>query len=145
MSIPVESEDPKAHRICRVCLEAREAAIKNLKPGMRINEIGKAVEQTAKANGYTVIKNLCGHGLGRKLHEPPENILNYYSKDERGKLSPGLVIAVEPFVSEGPELIANCDYNDWALVIPEGFYVAQFEHTVIITEEGPVLATLLPE
>jgi len=144
MSIAVELEDPRVQRICRVCLEAREAAIKAAKPGGRINEIGKAVEQVAKANGMTMIKNLCGHGLGRKLHESPENILNYFSKQERGRLFSGHVLALEPFISEKPEMVENCDYNEWALVVPPGFYVAQYEHTIIVSEHGNILTTLAP-
>ncbi|MCL1805593.1 MAG: type I methionyl aminopeptidase [Clostridiales bacterium] len=144
MSIPVEIEDPKVHRLCEICLEARDAAIEAAKPGRRINEIGRAVEGVAKSYGMTMIKNLCGHGLGRKLHEAPECILNYYSRQERGRLSSGHVIALEPFISEGPETVENCGYDEWALVVPPGFYVAQFEHTVIVAEDGNILATLLP-
>jgi methionyl aminopeptidase len=145
MSVPVEIEDPKAQRMCRICLEAREAAVAAAKPGGKINEIGKAVEGVAKFYGMTMIKNLCGHGLGRKLHEAPECILNYYSKQEKGKLNHGQVIALEPFISEAPDTVENCGYNDWALVVPPGFYVVQFEHTVIVGEKGNILATLLPD
>jgi len=144
MSIPVELDDPRAHKICQIGLEAREAAIAAARPGGRVNEIGKAVEQVAKSYGMTVIKNLCGHGLGHSLHESPECILNYYSKDEKGRLSAGHVLALEPFISEGPEIVENCGYNEWALVIPPGFYVAQFEHTIIVAQDGNILATLLP-
>jgi len=144
MSIPVEIEDERAHEICRVCLKARDAAVAAAKAGEKVNEIGKAVEQVAKSYDLTMIKNLCGHGLGRTLHEPPENILNYYSKQERGRLQQGHVVALEPFISEGPETVVNCGYNEWALVVPGGYYVAQFEHTVIVLEDGNVLATVLP-
>ncbi|MDR0468577.1 MAG: type I methionyl aminopeptidase [Peptococcaceae bacterium] len=143
MSVPVEIEDPKAQKICQVCLEARQAAIGAAKPGGRINEIGKAVEKVANAYGMTMIKNLCGHGLGRKLHEAPECILNYFSRRERGKLNPGQVIALEPFISEAPDMVENCGYNEWALVVPAGYFVVQFEHTVIVEESGNILATLL--
>ena len=142
MSIPVEIDDPRVQRICKICLEAREAAIAAARPGGRVNEIGKAVERVARSYGMTMIKNLCGHGLGRKLHEAPECILNYYSKYEKGKLNPGQVIALEPFISEGPEKVENCGYNEWALVVPPGFYVAQYEHTIIVEENGNILATL---
>ena len=141
MSIPVEIEDPKAHEMCRICLEARDAGIAAARPGGKINEIGKAVGQVAQAYGLTVIKNLCGHGLGRTLHEPPENILNYYSKGERGKLSAWQVIALEPFISEGPEMVKNCDYNTWALIVPDGSYITQFEHTIIVMDGGCIVAT----
>ncbi|MCL2121858.1 MAG: type I methionyl aminopeptidase [Clostridiales bacterium] len=141
MSIAVEIEDEKVHELCRICLEAREAAIAAAKPGGKVNRIGNAVEQVAKSYDLTVIKNLCGHGLGRSLHEAPENILNYYSRQERNRLSQGQVIALEPFVSEGPDMVTNCGYNEWALVVPEGFRVAQFEHTIIVLEDGNLVAT----
>jgi len=144
MSIPVEIEDERAHEICRICLEARDAAVGAARSGERVNEIGRAVERVAKSYGLTMIKNLCGHGLGRNLHEPPENILNYYSRQEKGRLQQGHVIALEPFISEEPEMVVNCGYNEWALVVPRGHYVAQFEHTVIVLEDGNVLATVLP-
>ena len=85
MSIPVELEDPLALKVCQVSQEARAAAIAAARPGGRINEIGKAVEEVAGRHGLHIIKNLCGHGLGRSLHEAPETILNYYSRFERGK------------------------------------------------------------
>jgi methionyl aminopeptidase len=145
MSIPVELENERILKLCRVGQEARAAAIAAARPGGKLNEIGKAVEQVIKPQGFTVIKNLCGHGLGRKLHEAPENILNYYSKHERGKINPGQVIALEPFVSEGPELVQDGGYNEWALVVPAGFYVVQFEHTIIVTEGATIVTTLQPE
>lgn len=145
MSIPVELEDERVLKLCQVGQEARAAAIAAAKPGGKINEIGKAVELVAKSHGYTVIKNLCGHGLGRKLHEAPENILNYYSKYERGKINPGQVLALEPFISEGPELVKDGGYDEWALVVPQGFYVVQFEHTIIVMEGGTIVTTLQPE
>jgi methionyl aminopeptidase len=145
MSVPVELEDPTALRVCAVALEARAAAIAAAKPGGRVNEIGRAVEGVVKAHGFTVIKNLCGHGLGRGLHEAPGNILNYYSRQERGKINPGQVLALEPFVSDGPEMVEDCGYNDWALVVPKGHYVAQFEHSIIVLEGQTIIATLLPE
>ena len=141
MSVPVEIEDQRAHEIREVCLRARAGGIAAAKAGGRINEIGRAVETIAGLYGLTMIKNLCGHGLGRSLHEAPENILNYYSRQEKGRLSPGQVIAIEPFISEGPETVENCGYNEWALVVPEGFYVAQFEHTVIVLEDRVIIAT----
>ena len=141
MSVPVEIDDPGAHEICAVCVQARDKAIASVKAGGRVNDIGRAVETVAKSYGLAIIKNLCGHGLGRSLHEAPESILNYYSREQRGRLNPGQVIAIEPFISEGPEIVENCGYNDWALVVPKGFYVAQFEHTIITLEDRTLIAT----
>lgn len=144
MSIPVELDDPMALKVCEVCLKAREAVIKAAKPGLKINELGRAVEKVAKAHDMKIIKNLCGHGLGRSLHEAPETILNYYSRREKGFLAEGQVIALEPFISDGPEFVIEGD-NDWALVVPQGHYVAQFEHTIIVLKDQTIITTLQPE
>ena len=144
MSVPVELDDPRALRICQVSKAARDVAIAAAKPGRKINEVGRAVEAFAREQGYTVIKNLCGHGLGRTLHESPSNILNYYSKQEKGTFAVGQVIALEPFISEKPEMVQDGGYNEWVLVVPEGFYVAQHEHTIILFENETVVATIAP-
>lgn len=145
MSIPVELEDPLALKVCQVSQEARAAAIAAARPGGRINEIGKAVEEVAGRHGLHIIKNLCGHGLGRSLHEAPETILNYYSRFERGKIAAGQVLALEPFISDGPEAVTDGGYNEWALVVPKGHYVAQFEHSIIVLEGQTIITTLQPE
>jgi len=144
MSIPVELEDPRALKVCEVCLKARDAVVQAAKPGLKINELGRAVETIARAHDMKIIKNLCGHGLGRSLHEDPEMILNYYSKKERGQLALGQVIALEPFISDGPEFVIEGD-NDWVLVVPQSHYVAQYEHTVIVLEDQTIITTLQPE
>ena len=109
------------------------------------NEIGKAVEQVAINRGVHIIKNLCGHGLGRSLHEAPETILNYYSRFERGKIAAGQVLALEPFISDGPEAVTEGGYDEWALVVPKGHYVAQFEHSIIVLEGQTIITTIQPE
>jgi len=144
MSVPVELDDPVALKVCDVCLKAREAVIGVAKPGLKLNELGRTVENVAKAHDLKVIKNLCGHGLGRSLHEEPETILNYYSKREKGVLAAGQVIALEPFISDGPEFVVDGD-NEWALVVPKGHYVAQFEHTIIVLEGETIITTLQTE
>lgn len=144
MSIPVELEDPMALKVCEVCLKARDAVVQTAKPGLKINELGRSVEKVAKAHDMKIIKNLCGHGLGRTLHEEPETILNYYSRHEKGNLALGQVIALEPFISDGPEFVIEGD-NDWVLVVPQSHYVAQFEHTIILLENETIITTLQPE
>lgn len=141
MTVPVELEDPHALKVCKVCLEARDAVVSKAKPGLKINELGKTVETVARDNQLKVIKNLCGHGLGLSLHEAPETILNYYSKQEKGKLALGQVVALEPFISNGPEFVFEGD-NEWALVVPQGYYVAQYEHTIIVLEGETIITTL---
>ena len=142
MTVPVETEDPVILQICAVSREARDAAIAAAKPGQKINVIGQAVESVARAHGLTVIKNLCGHGLGRALHEEPESILNYYSHLERGKIRAGHVLALEPFISNGPTHVDDGGYDSWALVIPRGYYVAQYEHTIVVLEDETIITTV---
>jgi methionyl aminopeptidase len=127
-------------KICDVAKEAFEAGLKKAKPGSKISGMGKAVFQTARQHGLTVIKNLTGHGIGRKIHEAPEYIFNYYEPSYDKLLREGMVIAFEPFISTREEEVFELE-DGWTFVT-ENSYVAQFEHTMIITKNGPIILTL---
>lgn len=119
---------------------ALKNALSNVYSGNRMNDIGKAVEYTARQNGFKVIRSLCGHGVGSALHEEPFDILNYYEPRDRRKLQSGQVIAIETFVSTGAEEFRE-DKDGWTLRTPDGSFVAQFEHSVIVTDSGPLILT----
>jgi methionyl aminopeptidase len=127
-------------KICTVAKEAFEAGLKKVKPGTKISGMGKVVFQTARNNGLTVIKNLTGHGIGRKIHEKPNYIYNYNETSDHGLLREGMVIAFEPFISTHEEEVFQLD-DGWTYVT-EKSYVAQYEHTLIVTKNGPVILTL---
>ncbi|EGQ3334612.1 TPA: type I methionyl aminopeptidase [Staphylococcus pseudintermedius] len=135
-----ETSEPMKQKVCDVAEEAFEAAMKKIKPGSKISQIGKAVHAVARKNDLTVIKNLTGHGVGQSLHEAPAHILNYFDPHEKLLLKEGMVLAVEPFISSNATYVTE-GKNEWAFETKDKSYVAQIEHTVIVTKDGPVLTT----
>jgi methionyl aminopeptidase len=126
-------------KICQVAKEAFEEGLKKIKPGSKKSGIGKAVINTARKHGLTVIKNLTGHGIGRSIHEAPDHIYNYHEPWDDELLKTGMVIAFEPFISTDEEEVFQLD-DGWTYVTDKSF-VAQLEHTIIITKDGPVIIT----
>lgn len=126
-------------KICQVAKEAFEEGLKKIKPGSKKSGIGKAVINTARKHGLTVIKNLTGHGIGRSIHEAPDHIYNYHEPWDDELLKTGMVIAFEPFISTDEEEVYQLD-DGWTYVTDKSF-VAQLEHTIIITKDGPVIIT----
>lgn len=141
-TVPVPPVSPTLQKLMDCTKTALNSAIAMAKPGTRINEIGGVVEAQAKRCGFNVIRNLAGHGVGRHIHEEPRNILNYYDKRVRGKLTEGLVIAIEPFLSTGAEFVVDAQ-DGWTLKTPDGSLLAQYEHTVVVTKGKPVVLTLV--
>lgn len=114
--------------------------IESVTEGSRIAVVGRTIEQEAKRNGYKVIKNLTGHGVGRSLHEDPEFILNYYEPSNHSRFQKNCVVAIETFVSTTSS-IADQLSDGWSLVGNKGGFCAQFEHTIMITEDKAVILT----
>ena len=133
---------PEKEKLCAVAESAFNSAMLKVKVGARLNQLGKAVAREAKDNGLHVIKNLTGHGIGKSLHEAPQHVLNYYDAWDPIILKEGMVLAVEPFISEKAENIVESG-DGWTFVTPDKSLVAQIEHTVIVTKEGPLLITKL--
>ncbi len=127
--------------LCCVAYEALFAGISEAKPGHRINDIGKVIFETASARGLKVIMNLTGHGIGKALHENPQAISNYYSKSEDEKIELGQVLAIETFISNNSNMVRESS-DGWALKTTDGGLVAQFEHTIIVQKDGPIITTL---
>ena len=128
-------------KICDVAKEAFDAGLEKVKPGSKKSALGKAVHSVAKQHGLTVIKNLTGHGVGRSIHEAPDHIFNYFSRWDDEILKDGMVIAFEPFISTFEEEVFQSEDDGWTFLTDESF-VAQYEHTIIITKEGPIITTL---
>ncbi|ANU18828.1 type I methionyl aminopeptidase [Planococcus plakortidis] len=129
-------------KLCKAAESAFERAMTKVKAGAKLNQIGKAVEREAKDQGLFVIKNLTGHGVGKSLHEAPQHILNYYDAWETTILKEGMVLAVEPFISQKAEHIIESG-DGWTFITPDQSLVAQIEHTVLVTKGEPVLLTKL--
>lgn len=138
-SAPVPPVNAAYERLCLFARRALEAGIGAAQSSQRINAIGQAVEQVAEAGGYTIIRSLTGHGVGRHIHEKP-SIFNFYLRRYEERLTEGLVVTVEPFLNNGSGQIYTAD-DGWTLKTADGSVAAQFEHTVIITGDGPILAT----
>ncbi len=126
--------------LCECSKNALFKGIGKARAGVRINQIGKAIYNESKSSGFTVIKNLTGHGIGRRLHEEPAHILNYFDVRDNKILTRGLVLAIESFVSTGAEFVIK-DKNGWTLKTPDRSLVAQFEHTVVVTDGNPIILT----
>ncbi|HEY4552381.1 MAG TPA: type I methionyl aminopeptidase [Bacillaceae bacterium] len=140
-SFVVGEGDPELFRLCEAAEKAFEAGLLKLKAGSKLSGIGKVVHKTAREHGFTVIKNLTGHGIGRSLHESPDHIMNYYEPWDNQLLKEGMVVAFEPFVSSGDEEVYEKE-DGWTFVTKRHSFVAQVEHTVLITKEGPIILTL---
>ena len=115
-------------------------AIHNIKGGVKISEIGYLIETEAKKSGFKVIKNLAGHGVGRSLHEKPENILNYRVKTNRERFKKNTTVAIETFISTNSTIAVELN-DGWTLVGNKGGYITQHEHTILVTDKSPVILT----
>ena len=109
---------------------------------MRIADLGALIESEAKKSGYKVIKNLTGHGIGRSLHEEPREIANYRDGFNFQRFKKNSVVAIETFISTN-STIANTQEDGWTLIGNKGGYVAQHEHTIVITDGQPIILTAL--
>lgn len=107
--------------------------------GNRLSDIGHAVQQKAEGAGYSVVRQFVGHGIGKRMHEPPQ-IPNYGRPGRGPRLLPGMVFAIEPMVNVGTERVRMLE-DEWTAVTADGELSAHFEHTVLITEDGPEILT----
>jgi methionyl aminopeptidase len=119
-------------------------SISQIRGGVRIAEIGRLIETEAKKSGYKVIKNLTGHGIGRKLHEEPSEIANYYDKYNLTRFKKNSVVAIETFIATD-STYADTQKDGWTLVGNKGGLVAQHEHTIVITDDQPIILTEMNE
>lgn len=136
----VGPRSPHKEKLCQSSLRALQQALKKARAGAKVSGIGRAIHNEARKDGFTVIRNLAGHGIGRKLHEMPDGILNYYEPRDNRLLTNGLVLAVETFVSDGAEFVDE-GADGWGLLLPDNHYAAQFEHTIVITKDKPLVLT----
>lgn len=139
VTIPVGKVDAQSHRIMEVCKKALRLGIKKAKVGSTTGDIGETIQRFVEGQGYGIVRNLCGHGVGKDLHENPE-VPNFGERHKGTELKVGMVIAIEPMITEGgPELIL--EPNSHGYKTKDGSRTAHFEHTVAITEKGPVILT----
>ena len=130
---------PEKQHLLDATKRALEISIEKAVAGNHIYEIGKAVEKYARKQGFQVIRELGGHGVGRHIHEKP-SIPHYYNHQARGILQEGLVVTMEPFLSPTAKHIYKMP-DGWTLKTRDGSLSAQFEHTIVITKGRPILVT----
>lgn len=120
--------------------EILHKAIHQIKGGVKIADIGYLIETEAKKSGYKVLKNLAGHGVGRNLHEKPDNILNYRVKGNKERFQKNTTVAVETFIATHSTQAVELS-DGWTLVGNRGGYITQHEHTILITDGTPIILT----
>jgi len=134
-TFPVGAIDDEARRLLQVTQEALAAGIAQARPGNRVGDIGHAVQACAEQHGFSVVRSLVGHGIGREMHEEPQ-VPNYGPPARGPRLLAGQVIAIEPMVNVGAaEVVTRPD--GWTVVTRDGSRSAHFEHTVAIGPDGP--------
>jgi methionyl aminopeptidase len=139
VTVPIGSVDPEVSRLIRVTKKALKRAMARVKPGKTIGDIAHAIQKHVEDQDFQVVRELCGHGIGKQLHEEPE-IPNFGQRHKGPELKPGMVLALEPMVVMGQPGIKKG---------PDGFVYqtadhslsAHFEHTVVVTERGPRILT----
>jgi methionyl aminopeptidase len=132
--------DPEAERLLEVGQEALAAGIEHCQPGGRLSDISHAIQRVTEENGFSIVRALVGHGVGRSMHEDPQ-IPNFGPPGRGPELAPGMVFAIEPMINAGgPDITVEDD--QWAIRTVDGSLSAHFEHTVAVTAEGPRILTL---
>lgn len=140
-SFAVPPTAPKIERLCRDGRRAMWTGIRSVKPGGKLNEIGRSIEGFARKNGYSLVRNLASHGVGRSLHDEPGDIPTWYEPGDQRRITEGLVFTIEPFLSLGADWVEELD-DGWTLR-PAGLQpTVQYEHTLVATSRGPVILTL---
>ncbi len=134
MTFPIGNITPEEEKLLRVTQESLWAGIRAVKPGGRIKDISSAISRVIEPNGYGIVHDFCGHGVGFSVHEPPE-VPNYVRLGPNPRLPVGLVIAIEPMVNMGTAEVTVLD-DGWTVVTRDGKKSAHFEHTVAVVEEG---------
>ncbi|MDD5102124.1 MAG: type I methionyl aminopeptidase [Endomicrobiaceae bacterium] len=138
---PVGNISNEAKKLLQVTEDSLYKAIEQVKPGNRLGDVSYAVQSYVEPLGYSVVRDYCGHGLGRHLHEEP-SVPNYGKPGTGPRLLPGMVIAIEPMVNIGKYYV-NILTNNWTVVTRDGSLCAHFEHTVAVTKDGYTILTKL--
>jgi len=138
-SVPVGIIDPQTERLLVTTEQILAGAVKLARPGRRVGEISDYIEQQARANGFSVVREFVGHGVGRQLHEEPQ-VPNFGKRNSGPVLKPGMTIAIEPMINMGKAKVRILS-DKWTAVTADGQPSAHFEHTVLITEDSPEVLT----
>ncbi len=136
----VGNTTPAARKLVRVAQEAMWKGIGQVRPGAHLGDVGAAIERHARKNGYSVVRDYCGHGIGREMHEEPQ-VLNFGRPGTGLQLCEGMVFTVEPMVNQGTRKVSTSS-DGWTVVTDDRKLSAQFEHTIAVTKSGFEVLTL---
>ncbi len=139
MTFAVGSVSNETQRLLDVTAASLQAAIAQCWPGRRLSDVSHTVQTVVEAAGFSVVREYVGHGIGRAMHEEPQ-VPNYGSPGKGPQLKPGMVLAIEPMVNAGGHAVHSLD-DGWTVVTDDGRMSAHFEHTVAVTEHGPLVLT----
>jgi methionyl aminopeptidase len=142
LTVPVGEISGDAQRLLHVTEEALELGIEKTRLGNRLGDVSATVQEYVEGNGYSVVRDMVGHGIGRELHEEPQ-IPNFGQPGHGPLLKEGMVLAIEPMVNAGGYSMRVLD-DQWTAVTVDGSYSAHFEHMVAVTQNGPDVLTRLP-
>ena len=139
VTVPIGAIPQDVENLLKVTEQSLYKAIEAAVPGNYIADVSAAVQRLADANNFGIVREFCGHGIGRSLHEDPP-VLNYVQSGKGPKIKPGLVIAIEPMINLGTEKVKVLE-DGWTVVTLDGRPSAHFEHTIAITPDGPEILT----
>lgn len=141
ITLPIGKVKPEVLRLIRVCKKAIKRGLKKIRPGNTVGDVGNTIQRYVEPQGFNVIRDLCGHGIGKKLHEEPQ-ILNYGKRHSGPKIKEGMVFCLEPMIIMGDFKIKKSK-NGYGYKTANGSLSAHFEHTVAVTKNGCKVLTSL--
>ena len=130
-----------AKRLCQLTFDAMWKGIDMVRPGIRLGDIGHAIQTFAESNGFSVVREFCGHGIGRNFHEDPQ-VLHYGRPGTGVELVPGMTFTIEPMINLGRREVKELGNDGWTIITKDRSLSAQWEHTVLVTESGYEVMTL---
>jgi methionyl aminopeptidase len=139
VTVPIGQVSPEIDRLLKVTEQCLYRAIEQAVPGNFISDVSAAVQTLAEANNYGIVREFCGHGIGRSLHEDPP-VLNYVQNGKGPKIKAGLVLAIEPMINLGTDKVRVLE-DGWTVITADGKPSAHFEHTIAVTANGPEILT----
>ena len=138
VTVPVGNIQPELQKLLEVTRDSLDRAIEKMRAGNRLGDVGHAVQSLVEENGFSVVREFVGHGIGTKMHDEP-NLPNYGEPGRGARLQEGMVIAVEPMVNAGGHEVRMRD--EWVAETADGSPSAHFEHTIAVTSNGPLILT----
>lgn len=130
-----------AYQLCNITKKSLHKAINLIEPGVKLSKIGAIIQKYIENKQFSVVREYCGHGIGRFFHEPPQ-VLHYYNDDNKLILKEGMIFTIEPMVNSGGKEI-KCMNDKWTVKTKDHSLSAQYEHTILVTNEGYEILTLL--